>query len=536
MDHKIKSILEDLYRIDPSFKQHEKKLHLLVEKLLSAKPNTQFDEQFAMRLRENLMRESAQSFVSPYAHLSVFRWQYSLIVSMVTLLIVIPLTYFGTKTTTVHNVSTGFTMEQQIEEKGSNAFGNLGVIALNSTADSLSSSELSSTTLSLGTEDTTTSTDTLRTTSSTEQGLMKSTVVGRDETTTATSIAPTVPVVKSQASAKMLFPYKFTKYEYKGEPLATTSAQGTVYKRVKTVNTATQLATILNNANFGLLNLGSFSSFKTQSIQVAEDKDFGYVVDINFNEGMISVNPNWEKWQQQGEVKPLTARPTNDQLIAIANTFLAEKGINHSIYGTPVVDEMPVRMYAAKGGNAESTYIPDTMNVVYPLMIGGVEVYEDGGSPYGLTVTVNIRENKVSGVYNISSQTYESAAYDLETDPTKIIAYATSSRMPIYDKNKFKPEFQTANLETPKRILVRHWLNSQNGPTSEVYVPAYMFPVEGEVSFAPRAVIVPLVKSVLEDQGKNNVPPVMPLSKSQGQGKAVGKTGQSMPNGKPLVK
>ncbi len=67
MDQKINTILDDLYHIDPNFKKHEKQLRTIVMDLISSKPDTHFDTKFALKLREELMRASAKSVVSPYS-------------------------------------------------------------------------------------------------------------------------------------------------------------------------------------------------------------------------------------------------------------------------------------------------------------------------------------------------------------------------------------------------------------------------------------------------------------------------------------
>ena len=58
MEEKINEILNDLYKLDPSFRQHESKLRDLIVKLLQAKPDTKFDYHFAQSLRTQLLRQA----------------------------------------------------------------------------------------------------------------------------------------------------------------------------------------------------------------------------------------------------------------------------------------------------------------------------------------------------------------------------------------------------------------------------------------------------------------------------------------------
>ncbi len=54
MKKKIKSIIDDLYAIDPSLKKQEKDLEKLVEKLIEAKPDIKMDKVFVSGLRRSL--------------------------------------------------------------------------------------------------------------------------------------------------------------------------------------------------------------------------------------------------------------------------------------------------------------------------------------------------------------------------------------------------------------------------------------------------------------------------------------------------
>src|SRR3989338_9134545 len=58
MEEKINEILNDLYKLEPSFRQHESKLRDLIVKLLQAKPDTKFDYHFAQSLRTQLLRQA----------------------------------------------------------------------------------------------------------------------------------------------------------------------------------------------------------------------------------------------------------------------------------------------------------------------------------------------------------------------------------------------------------------------------------------------------------------------------------------------
>ena len=45
----IKSILKDLYQIDPTLKEHEKDLEKLLNELIKSQPDIQLDRQFVQK-------------------------------------------------------------------------------------------------------------------------------------------------------------------------------------------------------------------------------------------------------------------------------------------------------------------------------------------------------------------------------------------------------------------------------------------------------------------------------------------------------
>jgi hypothetical protein len=61
MNEKINKILEELYQMDPSLKKHEGKIKILLDKMLSNKPNDEIDSAFVVRLQEGLLAEMSAS-------------------------------------------------------------------------------------------------------------------------------------------------------------------------------------------------------------------------------------------------------------------------------------------------------------------------------------------------------------------------------------------------------------------------------------------------------------------------------------------
>ncbi|MFA5318670.1 MAG: hypothetical protein WC323_04365, partial [Patescibacteria group bacterium] len=173
------------------------------------------------------------------------------------------------------------------------------------------------------------------------------------------------------------------KFIYQGDELSQDKSTVPVLKRVKGDEAAKSLAQQTNNLNFGSLNLSSFSNLKLQNINFIEDRDYGYMISINPQEGMISIYQNWQTWPQPGDqcsgnqecYEKLQIRkedvPSDEILIKVADKFIKERGIDISYCGSPEVDQ--------NWKQYNSEYIGDTVSVVYPLLINEERVYEESG-------------------------------------------------------------------------------------------------------------------------------------------------------------
>lgn len=61
MDNKkVKNILNELYALDPELAKYEKEIKKIIEEYLKAKPDSKFDEKFALELREKVMARAKE--------------------------------------------------------------------------------------------------------------------------------------------------------------------------------------------------------------------------------------------------------------------------------------------------------------------------------------------------------------------------------------------------------------------------------------------------------------------------------------------
>jgi hypothetical protein len=297
------------------------------------------------------------------------------------------------------------------------------------------------------------------------------------------------------------------KYVYAGEEFSLEGGKINVLRRIKGLRAASAVASQLGKLDFGVFDINKFDTTKVQNLNFSEDKEFGHNVSINFTDGSISIHENWEKWEQPyNKCQDQACRdnlklketdiPSDEKLIDIANSFLRDRGISTSAYNTPFVDKEWRRYYDENQGR--ELYIPDSMQIKYPLEINGEEVYEQGGDKAAMTVNVNIRFKRAGSVWGLTSQQYESSQYTAETDAQKLIQIAEAGGLygyllPAKDAKEIK-------LGTPERVLLRQW-NWVDGVNNELLVPALMFPVIEASKEVPyyqkRSITIPLAEELL---------------------------------------
>ncbi|MFA6106980.1 MAG: hypothetical protein WC745_04925 [Patescibacteria group bacterium] len=356
------------------------------------------------------------------------------------------------------------------------------------------------------------------------------------------------------------------KYVYKGEKINLPESRLPVFKRLKGFGKDVNASDILGNFGVDGINLNKFGSAKADNLSLIEQREYGYSLNINFTEGSFSLNQSWNTWPHpENQCKDDACYESfrlkesdmlNDgELTAIAGQFLNDYGVSLDGYGQPeIIDDW--RAWYNASSEKTNYYFPDAVSVVYPLIIGGQPVFEEGGAKVGINVSISVREKKVSGVYNLNSQNYQSSLYDIETDQDKILEMAQSSDGGYYyplmmntgtaesrpapdsetgeivsepedDEFGLKERVKEIGLNTPVLGLVRMWIYKDNA-SDELLVPALIFPINdpGAESWQ-KNIIVPLVKEIIETRyGNDDGGPVRIMNGANG---SSGSSAESSP-------
>ncbi|MBU1130877.1 hypothetical protein KJ840_01980 [Patescibacteria group bacterium] len=487
MNNEIQKILEDLYQIDKSFRKYEKQLIKIINELMVSRPETKFDENFRQELKTKLLYRAEELMKKgnklTFNLMNLKNIYYLAGVVAILLLIIVPTIYL-TKQGAVIPLS----FNLNISKTSDNAFGSL----------------------------------------SAEQGDKSANLTAED------GIGAAAPIVASEnirvqggggGGYAMPAPdFISYSYIYSGGEITVPADKMEVLKRIKEAGLGPNLEAFLEKFSFDSVDLGKFAGSKLQNISFAENKEFGYIININMEEGALVIYENYLKWPnpfkdcgdekcyQQNQLK-ISDIPDDQTIINIANKFVNEYGINTNGYGQPVVDSRWRQSYESYP-DQENFYVPDTLSVIYPQTINGQPVYDESGYEQGLTININIRYNKVSNVTNFFSQNYQSSAYQT-ADADTIKASAENGGYHNYLYYDASGQTDELELGSPELAYIKIW-NYRSGQTDELIVPAYIFPLlnpPAAPGFYKKNVVVPLIKELLEADESRPIIEPMPLLK-----------------------
>ncbi len=525
MDNKLRTILDELYLIDPSLREHEQEVVSVLERMISARPDTKCDENFVKRVRSELMSRAAVSVAAkpPVSLLSQFhsmkKFFYVVSGAAICAVLLIPIMYyrFSRPPLPIESDLALGPVKQEVRTIAKNAFGSLkteggsGFLGTKETLSSVAPTRDIAVSRSFGN-------DSVRDNVSTN-------VVEGFGGGGGTSASPSAPVSGSAVSdgsqGSSMPPYEYPSYRfvYKGDPITINEDELSVLRRIKSTERPTDVIKLISGFKLPGIDLKKFTNNRLRMIETAQDEDFGYIINAQFDEGVVFISQNWLRWPQSDAtrcggdavrciqpydgIKPSEVL-SNDELISIAKQFVIEKGIDMSYYGDPEVSDDWRIMYET-AQDKSSVYIPESMSVSFPLLIDGKKVFEDSGISYGINISIDIRQKKVTNVNSITTQTYEGSSYAVEKDVKKIINFAEQGGNTFgmfYGPSG--ANIHDINLGTPSLMYMRYFkYNYEKGTGDDLFVPALVFPlsnIPGDQPFYQKNIVVPIVKEILDEK------------------------------------
>src|SRR3989344_2122932 len=494
----IETILRDLYNIDPSLKEHEPALKELIIKLIEARPGVVVDQNFVNNLRGQLLTQASQ--IEAYKSRTSLawdpRWGYGFGALAIAVIALVSLFYV--------NVPANF--ESSIKSVSDSGFGPLAA---------QSPEELS------------------------RSYRPQSGGGGLGAGFAGDAVAPSASMIMKEGSGGFgggsagsdiriaPYPYEVTKivYEYMGDAFTQDEDTVGVYRRVADESVARAMAKSVSKMGLGLIDLSKLKDIALTDVNLLEQRERGYSVSLNLREGWISIFQNWEKWpqaapcydeascQKQSFIEE-SQIPADADIVAVADAFLNEYKINRSNYGQGMISKSWGSSFIQFPLSAETgvQLVPFDAVVIYPLLIDNKEVYEEWGGQTGITVSINMKGERVSSVSGVGIQNYERSNYKAETDVNKILELAKKGGQSevAYDYAIGSPtKIVTVKLGTPIKQLVQIYQYKEASGRAEIlYVPAMVFPIQ-DISdkqyFFRENVIIPLASELFSQRAD---PPV----------------------------
>lgn len=507
MTKNLRTFLDELYEIDPALREHEKDILPLVEQLLKSDPAREPDAAFVSRLRMELNERAAEFAVTSNGF---FTWQKMVFaLAGATAAVAVFAVVQSPFANRSQEVGTGSPLfSYQVETAGEKAFGDLSGIS----APSLQQ----------------------------ESGTRAQGGGGGGNPSMAPMADMGVSNDAMMAEGKMIAPYNPVKYTYslKSE-LTDLPAMVDVFKH-KPVSSNVSLASIASRFNIGNIDLNSFAGASVDSLTFSENKEFGYQVTVDFRNGTLSVNAQWEKWPQsncqteacwQAQQVKIGDIPADDILVSIAQKFVEDHGISLENYGAPEVDTQ-WRVEYDRAADKSNVYIPETLRVIFPLMVDGKVVYDQGGAKTGISVGVHVKHKRVMDVWGIGDRTFVKSSYEGVTDPAVIKAYLDNlGNWPVHimyareDGSTTDAKEVNVTLGEPTMSYATFYRSNGN-MGEELLIPSLIFPVESSTDangYYSQTIVVPLAKEVLEDQGSigRPMPLDMPMMQTDPEAPAV---------------
>lgn len=493
----LNELLEDLYAIDPELKKYESDLRNMVSQLLESRPDTKFNESFARDLKEKLLLKVAERETSvPWTHRLFKPW---VIAPAGVIVLLVAVFASSSSVFAPRGGNLALSTAPTVSRLGERAFGSLSSglspaagVAERANRDYSVSQEKSAA-------------------FDAPAGAPLPTSMGFAGVTSMP--APTAPGGFAAGGDRMMvrpdWQPTYYAYTYKGEPLSLSEASLPVLKRVK--GASIPVPADLRQALIGLLDLGGFGDAGLQMFTINQETKFGYSISADMNESSVSINRNWTQWPQDEYGLDPGAMPSDEEAVEIAARGARSLGISLDAYGTPSVQN-DWRVWYAAAENSTSFRAPETVSVIFPIIVSGQTVHDESGMPFGLTVAVNARHKRVEGVWNLTTNEYQSSMYDAETDAERILKIAGNGG--IYGGGWQDPNAQRVEIElgTPERILTKVWKYS-NGKNDELLVPALRFPVlNAPKDYWQKNIVIPLIKELLAvpEGGGIGIPTPMP--------------------------
>ncbi|EKE29518.1 MAG: hypothetical protein ACD_2C00156G0008 [uncultured bacterium (gcode 4)] len=472
----FKKILRELYSLDPSLEEKEEKILQILEEMITNKPDTHFDEKFKEELRAKVLLEVSKKQGSDDKE---SEWKkaiaYLLLgASGVAFAAFMFVTVSPTGTVGPNNnwgQKISFAYEK--EQKADKAFGTISPAA--------------------------------------GWQWWGWSPVSRDATSSFmdSKIATGGPAVDVPP-----YEQKIYKYVYSWSWFNIDETEMSVLLKKKSWLQGTDVSSLLNNFSLTNIDISKFWDLKLNTLNLSQNIDKWLNMNIDLNEWNIQISKNYALWPQFACVTEECVKtnkidineiPSDDKLLEIASSFANDFKLDLSSYWKPIVNK-EWRAEYERATNKNDIYIPDTVYVVYPLVLDSKSVFEEFWQNRWITIWIDVRSQKVSEVSGLERLEFEESKYPVETNTWNILKIAEKWwRYWIDDLSIYPENIKITNVEVKlwePTLSYVHMYDYKDWRSAEYMVPAMIFPVAQEPKeweYFQKNIVVPIAKDLITE-------------------------------------
>ncbi len=317
-------------------------------------------------------------------------------------------------------------------------------------------------------------------------------------------------------------------YIYSWEKLDMTGSQMPVYKKNIVGFDDKDFVSIIKKIDTWKIDMSKFSNLKMDSLMVSEDNEFGFDMSISFEDGIIYFSKNYKKRpiscldqaKISSSISPLATQqcvdykikitdiPSDETLLKIAADFVGKYSIDIKDFGTPVVDNYR-KLWYENSLDKDNYYLPDTINVIYPRVVDGKEVYEEFWQKKWLKISIDIKQQKVSWMNSLEKLNFDVSNYEVDNNFNNMVSVAEKWWRYGFSQT-YMDNFKVKKiiLSTPEIKYIDYY-NYKDWLSQEYLIPSYVFPIDRSNlkadEYVASSVVVPLTKDFYNYDGSGNI-------------------------------
>jgi hypothetical protein len=462
MQNSIRHFLDELYIIEPHLKSKENEIVSIIDTMMKNRPHVSIDASLKKKIKEEILstivtREIPRAKQSDTYKNSLIQWLFPLsgIVFAFSLILVIFPTFYSPKDS--NNSDLSFT--RTIEQAGYKSFDRGANL---------------------------------------ESEVVQSSSVASPMAPNAKMMAVTsdMPLPQYEQPSQVV-------YVYTGE-LTLPTGDMAVYERQSWSFSSEDFGDIVSRFSFDWFDTRALKNTKISSLTLVEDSPLGYILNVDFAGWSLSLTENTETWptptcnQTSCESLPwvkMSDIPTDSTVIKVGQSFLSTYSIPLTNFASPTIDHSWKSWSTGDIG-------PETLTLTYPYLLDDKLIYEENGTPRWLSLTYNIRNNKISQLYWFSKESLKSSQYPIRQSKDTLMKLITQGGRYGWNNGTIWENTKTITiaLNTPEIAYMRISQPTTEGKWTDFYVPALVFKVWDipEWAYATPTITIPLIDEYME--------------------------------------